>query len=120
MIVTTTDTQKQISKRSRTLLQQAKAIARGAAGGPMGGAAGAAVGATAEGAPFSAAGAGEEPKTVLPPSCATDDGDFERMMAKLDQLERQEAAAAGRTSAAGQSSSYCCQTSWKCLHHACM
>lgn len=77
------------------------------------------------------AGADEEPKTILPQSCATDDGDFERMMAKLDQLERQEAAADGRALAAGLSSPHCmislherpavrAHENIQCPHHACM
>ena len=72
-------------KEAKALLQQAHATDGVAAGGEA----------------LDAAGVAEEPKTLRQQACATHDGEFERMMAKLDDLERQEAAAHGRASAAG-------------------
>lgn len=48
------------------------------------------------------AGAGQTPE-CLQPGCATDDGDFERMMARFDDLEKQEAATHNGAVAAGLS-----------------
>ena len=79
------------------MLQQSHAPGGGAAGGADIDAAELAVGGAAGGA----AGGAEEPKTLRQQACATNDGEFEKMMAKLDALERQEAAADGRASAAG-------------------
>ena len=56
-----------------------------------------AAGGVAGGAP----GGPEDPKTLRQQACATDDGEFEEVMAKFEDLERQEAAAHGRASAAG-------------------
>ena len=104
-------------KECRPSLQQAHATDRVAAGGAAPDAAGIAVGGTsgaaAGGAVGSAAGVAvgdaagaaagsvEEPNTLRQQACATDDGEFEKMMAKFDDLDRQEAAAAGRALAAG-------------------
>lgn len=83
------------------MLQQSHATGGGAAGGADIDAAELAVGGAAEGAAGGAVGGAEEPKTLWQQACATDDGEFEKMMAKLDALERQEAAADGRALAAG-------------------
>lgn len=48
-----------------------------------------------------AAGGAEESNTLQQQACATDDGEFEKMMARFDDRERQEAAADGRASATG-------------------
>ena len=83
------------------MLQQAHATGGGAAGGADIDAAELAVGGAAGNAAGGAAGGAEEPKTLRQQACATDDGEFEKMMAKLDAIDRQEAAADGRALSAG-------------------